>query len=312
MWSFRWRVRLAENERLGINEIRVISRFRDHEMVISGEKGELISESNPIVFTVKGLENQEVAELLAEEFRHNLMILFLLHNINADLTYNEPTTFVPKSGEPGFKALFGIDPNATLRPNRNLDVYEDIGSIVFFDSEAKLTKIQTEIESLMAGISGGIYLDKRFSKRETYAFNLLYLSAAGDQHIMTRFLLTYLAFESLIIRGYRDTQVLMAIDMSIDVINQSQIAQEEKDLIITSLGSLKQEGVKQATERTLQPLNNKEFMDLKVSEFMKKCAETRNQIVHKGTCLTNDNSLVVMTSELRKVIVDLLLVSRVV
>jgi hypothetical protein len=163
-----------------------------------------------------------------------------------------------------------------------IDIYEAIEGLRFvgFSAEANVGKNPLQLRTTF---QREYLTNRQFTEKQVLASEI-YASSFFDVSPRARFITLVTAIEALLDSPLRseETQKLVAEFMS--TATDSQIDEDTKNSLISSLGMLKHQSIGQAGRRLVSQLIPYEVFDGQSSaDFFDRCYHFRSQILHQGT-----------------------------
>lgn len=301
---------IGEYINLDVRELKV--PFIGKELTVSSEDSSNIVGASVLVFRAKGYETYDQAYAAACKLRDCLSLAFLDIGIGADLVDRGPEGYTTEEGKKWVREQFGINENTELRDNRNLDIYEEASEVKHLRTGARLSKLHSG-EAFKEKIKTYIENGRKLNDEEANAFNLFSLSKMQQNEDMIRYLLSFMAIESLVKRELRDDIAVEDIKKAIQTIeDDASYGEVSKNVMRTTLENVKQESINSAFKRLIKPallkLDNVADADALIHELI----EVRGGIAHKGklrckeerlseliTILTNVLKHIILSEEIR-------------
>lgn len=291
---------------LDVRELRI--PYNGKELTISSEDSSNIIGACVLVFKAKGYNTYDEAFVAACDLRDCLSLAFLDIGIGADLVDRGPEGHTTEEGKEWVRKQFGIDEKTELRDNANLDIYEETFEVKHLSIGAKVEKLHNG-EAFIDKIEAYVNKGKRLNKKEASAFNLFSLSKMQQNEVMIKFLLNFMAIESLIKRELRADAVVEDIKKALRTIEEDiSYGEESKKAIKASLENAMQETINQAFSRLLRPVVSVSLKDLEdVEALIKELSKVRNKIAHEGRIPCSQKRIAELVEVLTQLLKQLIL-----
>jgi hypothetical protein len=121
----------------------------------------------------------------------------------------------------------------------------------------------------------------RTTAAESLAFDLYSASFAVRQIVDARFMLLWMALETLIDQEERGEESQHWVDEMIAMTSEADLSEEkDRNSMVGSLKWLKRESISQAGKRLVRELGDRRYNDMTPVKFFEKCYDVRNLLAH--------------------------------
>lgn len=304
-YSFRIRLKLPDNLRIGINSDRwfLTPENSKPEIALRSKKDGLpISESEKLIIIGNGYNSENEAYTAGEEVRDAITLAFARLRIGADFGDRAPRGVVTDAGLRMFEEQTG---RRVLNDVHGLMIFEADPPPKFAEIDVSAVVIKGQNKFLEAlNIALSLRLKLRMEHR--LAFDL-FSASFFEPNVDARLLMLMMAIETLLTLRPRSVEVKAHVDELIHFTKESpKIGNEEKESLIGSLQWLYKESIRKAGRRLADQLASQKYMDLEPKKFFDHCYDLRSKLIHGYVPRPTRDEVNRVVGELEKFVGDLL------
>lgn len=268
----------------------------------SGTKNVSIGGNDRYSVSGAGFETPEAAHQTAESVRHALLLYSTRTRCGIDLGQNSLRGFgISAYGKELAAKELGAE--RVLADHLGTTVYLLEPKPTFLRINMKGT-VSRPVDSLITELTSTVgALRFGTSKAETAAG--IYALSHFVGRAPARFLLLFIALEALFEPEARSAQACAHVDNLVKETKEAELAQEEKDSIISTLSFLRQSSIAATGRRlAIAALGQKPYDNIPSGAFFSKIYKVRNDLVHRG--LIDAEALHALVGEVDRFVADII------
>ena len=283
-YSFRFRFLRSFEQGIEINsnalELLVLDGSKPI-ILYSHDDDTNICASTDLFLEGSGWSTEEEASLAGKKYKDTLLLTLARLSIGID--FGNRASSVSFMTQQGLNSLQQGTGQRMLNDTLGLIVYESNPAPHFISSSSFHSQytLQEEFEKTFTHIANCSF---ELTSKERLALEVFHASFF-QQSIDARFLLLVTAIEALIETRQKSNEAVNHINNLIQLtIKSNSLDKQEKDSLVGSLGSLRQQSISQAgRELAATKLGERTYMNLSASEFFRRCYDIRSRLVHGYT-----------------------------
>jgi len=263
-----------------------------------------ISESTEFIITSSGWKSEEMAQNNGDKFIHALMIALTLERIGFDFGLRISQLDIKTKQYDWISRYLALE--APVEDIHGVKVIEtkDIKKIPRLGKTNPI--IRSEIDTIEQYLKQAIEHNHRLTNNQIISVEA-YNSSFFQDNPDIKFLLRFIAVEALITQDRRSQRIVEHIEELIGHTKKSNLEPNEKDLLTSAIGSLKNQSIKQSgAELVSKHLGSKKYMDIPASKFFEKCYKVRSELVHKRKALQSITEISKLSAELEFFVPELI------
>lgn len=299
-YSFRLRFNRCAHVTVNIDSSEfVLAQPSASQTVVlaSGEKNKPIKSALTLVLKSDGWPSEESALQNGQRFSNALKRSFAKLGVGANYGEFGPKGAITKAGSIYFEESSG---ERVLDDAHGLMVYSSLPEPQF--GKVSITPLVGKPEVRLAeAFREALALQRDFDEREKVAFQL-FNSSFFQETPISRFILLVMTIEAFLVSEPRSIKVREHVQTLIDQTkNSEELTDEEKQSLMSQMGRLKEESIKQAGRRLSRDrLGARKYEGQSASDFFARCYDLRSSLVHGdwNTGLRQNCERVVSTLEI--------------
>jgi hypothetical protein len=280
-YCFRIRFRVADRVHLAttVEKLVLADGGEDGERVIlrACEEGSALGDAEWLGLRGQRYRSFEEAEHAAALWATRLRLAFSVLRLGADFGLRAPRGGFTRHG---LKMLEGEAGRRVLDDVHGISVFECDPPPVFARIGGAAVQVGKPVERFLELMEAAATLDAQMSDRDVLAFDL-FSASFFERSADARFLLLLMALETLIEQERRSDLAIAHLERLIATTRDAgDLPQPERDSLIGSLTTLKEESVRQAGRRLARTLGERKYMGESATTFFASCYELRSALVH--------------------------------